>query len=236
MSEFTPLHYVETIEKYMDHGYHISPVSDYFKERIFDKQILLRHDVDLSLDYALDMALLEKDHGIKSTYYILLHSNLYNAMSPEGTEKVREIRRAGHEIGLHVDTRYYHGAVEFSILSNIAETSVVQWCQHLITVTPPPSSGLKDHNAYIPTKNGFKYLSDSAMNWREGCWCNHLNEYDKMAILIHPEWTMCDPSGKKTKWEIMDELCEDWRSQAEKFFRGFKDIVMQYIVELKASR
>ena len=50
----------------------ITPVGDFFHHKTYDKQILLRHDVDLSLDHALDMALLEKDNDIHATYYILL--------------------------------------------------------------------------------------------------------------------------------------------------------------------
>lgn len=184
----------------------------------------------MSLDYALDMALLEKDNNIHSSYYILLQSDLYNAHSPEGTDKIRKIREAGHSIGLHVDTRYYTGAIEFSILSNIAQTTVLDWCQHMVNGTPPLPFGLDNdaRNAHKCRDSGYKYLSDSAMNWREGCWCKHINEYNKLEILIHPEWTMYDPTGQKSKWEIMQGIAAEGRLQLTKSFHQFEDIVKYY--------
>ena len=55
----------------------------------------------------------------------------------------------------------------------------------------------------------YKYMSDSGMHWREGCWCNHIDKYDKMEILIHPEWTMTSPAGKRNKFEIIEDLKEE---------------------------
>ena len=162
---FTVKHYLETVNKYRDNGYHIGPVGDFFHNDIHYKHILLRHDVDLSLDYALDMALLEKDNDIHATYFILLTSDLYSAVSPKGRERVKAIMDAGHEIGLHIDSRYYLGQSEFFLMSQISQTTVTSWCQHLITVTPPLD--IPRDAAKIPN---YKYLSDSAMNWREGCW------------------------------------------------------------------
>jgi len=215
-------HYLNTINHYLEAGYHIGPVSDYFQQKIYDKQILLRHDVDLSLDYALDMALLEKDHDIHATYYILLQTGLYNALSREGTRKIREIKEAGHEIGLHIDSRYYLGQIEFSMLEHIAQCNVMSWCHHLITITP--SLTIARDAAKIP----YKYLSDSAMNWREGCWCNHINRYDKLQILIHPAWRMVSPSGLRTKWEILEDLEEKAKGNLALSFRDFRDLVKSY--------
>lgn len=220
---FSTKHYLETINAYLDNGYKITPVSDYFHHKTYDKQILLRHDVDLSLDYALDMALLEKDNGIHATYYILLSSSLYTPLSPEGRGKVKAIREAGHEVALHVDSRYYLGVLEFEILSQLAERSVTTWCQHLITVTPQLQ--MPRDAAKIP----YKYLSDSGMHWRENCWCTHINEYDKMQILIHPEWTMTSPAGKRTKFEIIEDLKQEAKGTVSKSFAAFRDMVQEYM-------
>ena len=225
--KFSTKHYLETVNEYRDNGYHIGPVVDYFRNKVFDKHLVLRHDVDLSLDYALEMALLEKDNDIHATYYILLTSDLYHAGSPGGREKVKAIREAGHEVGLHVDTRYYLGVLEFEILSQLAQRSVTTWCQHLITVTP--SLSLPRDAATIP----YKYLSDSGMNWREGCWCNHINKFDKMQVLIHPEWTMTSPAGKRNKFEIIEDLKEEAKGTLVKGFAEFRDMVQEYIQVVK---
>jgi len=221
-------HYFETLNAYHDAGYSITPVSDYFQGHTFNKHILLRHDVDLSLDYALELALLEKDNGIKATYYILLHSGLYNSAEILGTEKIRDIRRAGHEIGLHVDSRYYLGQIEFSLLEHIAQCDVTTWCHHLVTLTP--ALDMPRNASTIP----YKYLSDSGMNWREGCMCKHINEYDKLQILVHPCWHCVSPKGLRTKWEILEALGERASQELAISFQGFKQMVKEYQQELMA--
>jgi hypothetical protein len=215
-------HYFETIDAYHDAGYSITPVSDYFQAHISERHLLLRHDVDLSLDYALELALLEKDNDTRATYYILLHGGLYDALGDRGTETIREIKKAGHEIGLHIDTRHYLGQVEFSILSAIAQCDVTSWCQHLITITPHLS--MPRDAAFIP----YKYLSDSAMNWREGCFCNHINKHDKMQILVHPEWHTVSPNGQRNRWEILEALEEAAKGNLAASFRGFRDLMKLY--------
>jgi hypothetical protein len=67
----------------------------------------LRHDVDLSLSYALKLAKLEAAHGLRVIYFVLLHTDLYNAMSESGTKALRQISDMGHKIVLHIDTRFF---------------------------------------------------------------------------------------------------------------------------------
>ena len=220
---FTIKHYLETINLYRDNGYHIGPVGDYFHNDVYHKHILLRHDVDLSLDYALEMALLEKDNDIHATYFILVTSDLYSAVSPKGRERIKAIKDAGHEIALHVDSRYYMGTCEFTVLSEIAETTISTWARHLVNLTP--ELDIPRDAATIPN---YKYLSDSAMNWREGCWCNHIGEYDKMQILIHPEWTMTSPAGKRNKFEIIEDLKQEAKGNVSDNFRQFRELVEEY--------
>ena len=78
-------HYFETLDDYINAGYVILP------EANVTKHIHLRHDVDLSLDYAYDLAKEESKHDISATYYIMLHNPLYNAFSPEGMQRIGQI-------------------------------------------------------------------------------------------------------------------------------------------------
>jgi hypothetical protein len=64
-----------------------------------EKFIILRHDVDLSLSYALKLAKLEADHGLRVIYFVLLHTDLYNAMSESGTKALRQVSDMRHKIG-----------------------------------------------------------------------------------------------------------------------------------------
>jgi hypothetical protein len=219
-------HYQDTINAYLDAGYNIGPVSDYFQHKIYNKQILLRHDVDLSLDYAYDLSILEYDMGIRATYYIQLRSDLYSAISASSQEVIRGIRRAGHEIGLHVDSRCFLGFIEFEILARIAECNITTWCHHLINQTPHIL--MPRDAATVP----YKYISDSAMNWREGCFCNHINKYDKLHILIHPEWHIVRPNGEANRWEILESLEEAAKTNVAVSFRDFRDLMKAYFEQI----
>ena len=63
--------------------------------------LLIRHDIDVSLRRALELACLEKELGISSTYMIMANSLLYNLEKEK--EKILTIQRFGHEIGLHFE-------------------------------------------------------------------------------------------------------------------------------------
>lgn len=65
--------------------------------------VALRHDVDHSIDVALEMAFWEHDHGVRSTYFILPGTTYWNE-DLRLVEKCLQIQDFGHEVGLHVNT------------------------------------------------------------------------------------------------------------------------------------
>ncbi len=80
-----------------------------------DNGIILRHDVDLSIDLAYEFSRIEKRNSIVSTYYILMTSDLYNPFSNESKKIIKNMLEEGFEIGLHFDPTEY-GDVSDSIL------------------------------------------------------------------------------------------------------------------------
>ena len=56
--------------------------------------MILRHDVDLSLDAALRMAELEAEAGAAATYFLMTRSEFYNLDSPSGERGDRAAARA----------------------------------------------------------------------------------------------------------------------------------------------
>lgn len=211
---FSLNHYFKTLYDYIDAGYVIIPDSK------VQRHIHLRHDVDLSLSYALELAKEEQKRDISATYYIMPHSSLYNAQSPEGMDQIREIHNLGHKIGLHIDTRC-HLSNDFHTLSLIVGERVGDWRRHLVNVTP-------EFTIPEPRPEGYKYLSDSAMNFREGCFCNHVGKYDKIELLTHPEWWMVSPTAKRTKFEIIEDVKEEAKGTLTNSFRQFRDLVIEY--------
>ena len=83
-----------------------------FKDFDGGKLFLIRHDVDFDLQLALDLALFEKEIGIKSTYFILTTCESYNVLAEKNKEILKKIISLGHEIGLHFDPTLYKNNLE----------------------------------------------------------------------------------------------------------------------------
>ena len=69
--------------------------------------LILRHDVDMSLDLAFELSRLEKKNSILSTYYILLTTDFYNPFSLTSKQLITTMINDGFEIGLHFDPLIY---------------------------------------------------------------------------------------------------------------------------------
>lgn len=72
--------------------------------------IVLRHDVDLDVLPAWQLAQVEKRQGVRSSYFFLLSSDFYNIASHGNRRLVREMKDDGFDIGLHFDPLIYPGA------------------------------------------------------------------------------------------------------------------------------
>src|SRR5687767_3822097 len=62
--------------------------------------VCLRHDVDCHPLGTVDMAVLEAEEGVRSTWYILMTAH-YNPRSKACRQAIRRLVELGHEIGLH---------------------------------------------------------------------------------------------------------------------------------------
>ena len=83
----------------MNAGFQIHRVNDYLSSSVKEegKKIIMRHDVDLKPERALEMAKLEKSLGFNSTYYFRYINGVFNE------EIIKEISSMGHEIGYHYE-------------------------------------------------------------------------------------------------------------------------------------
>lgn len=199
MCDFSLQHYVDTVSDYKKAGYRLIQVKDLYNLNIDEKYLLIRHDVDLSPKAAVELAVREFVNEIPASYYFLLYSPIYNALAPDNLAHIKQIAKYKHEIGLHVDSRYEDTWISISddmrTLSHITGTEVGSYVQHFINDTPETSFPAKIDGLRDARKLGFKYLSESSMNWREGCFCQHMDKYERLTVAIHPEWWMFD--GKR---------------------------------------
>lgn len=198
---FTYEAYAGLIEELRRNGY---VFADYHNYDEFERCVILRHDIDTSINDALKLARLERELGVTSTYFVLLRTDAYNPASMESTAAIREIQGMGHEIGLHFDEKAYDitpfdavawaGNItdEARILSAIIGSPVTTASMHR------PSREMLDADLKIPGIvnsygsiffKGFKYLSDSRRRWREPALeIIRSNQYDKLQILTHAFW------------------------------------------------
>jgi hypothetical protein len=59
---------------------------------------LLRHDVDSRPGHAVKLATIERDHGLRATYYFRTRGRAFDA------DAIRAIHGLGHEVGYHYET------------------------------------------------------------------------------------------------------------------------------------
>ena len=71
-----------------------------------NKYCVLRHDIEFSIDRAYELAKVETDLGVSSTYTVQLRNNTYNALSEKNINLIKQIKSLGHYIALHQNPPY----------------------------------------------------------------------------------------------------------------------------------
>lgn len=180
-----------------------------------EKFVIWRHDIDFNPYYALPLAQMEADEGIKATYFLLLHSNLYNLLSIDNKQYIRQIINLGHTIGLHFDSSYYEISSEAELEhylhfeKNILEKTFGQKIEafsfHINTeFTMRCEAGqyagmINTYSAYFKKEVG--YCSDSYGYWKYRRLKDVLSEATDpcLHVLTHPEWWQEYPKSPKQR-------------------------------------
>ncbi len=63
--------------------------------------IFLRHDVDYSLDLAVELARVNASLNVSGTFFLLLRSQVYNLLSYRGLSRAREIQALNQRLAFH---------------------------------------------------------------------------------------------------------------------------------------
>jgi hypothetical protein len=142
--------------------------------------IILRHDVDLSLDAALALAELEADAGAWSTWFLMTRSVFYNLASREGERAVARLRELGHRVALH--------AVWPNVDLDDRFDPVVAWHNPDPGYMREPIEGATNVMS-APWFDPDHYRSDSNQHWRNGCPHEALARggFEWLQLLTHPE-------------------------------------------------
>ena len=214
-----------------------------------DSFCVLRHDIEFSIDRALQMARIEHDDlGVHSTYTVQLRNNTYNALSQKNIDAIQEIEDMGHYIGLHQnppqmddEELIYYILRDIETLEHYYGFEVDRFAFHRCGSNP----GILEKYVEVPEKincyaedffhyfSGDKpkelrvhYLADSNHQWKYGHPL-HIDYYDlpqKMQLLTHPySWSEegYDNISNYTKLirERNEELLKSMDSETKTFPR-----------------
>ena len=160
--------------------------------------LLVRHDVDLSLEAALEMAELEAEEGATTTYLLMTRSVFYNLSSHEGENAVERLRGLGHAVGLHA----VHPHVELDDRFD----RVVAWHNPDPEYMSTPIDGAVNPME-APYFEPATYRSDSNHRWRSGCPHEELRAgvFPWLQVLVHPEiWVYPGSTMAETMQAMLD--------------------------------
>jgi hypothetical protein len=172
--------------------------------------LLLRHDVDLSLEAAVELAQVEAGLGARATYFLMTESVFYNLDSAVGRAAVATLRDLGHAVGLH--------AVYPRAELDARFDPVIAWHNPDPEYMKAPFGG-----AVNVMQEGFfdpaTYRSDSNQHWRSGCPHEELaaGAFPWLQLLTHPEiWVYDGATMRETMASQLDAERElRWRQLAE---------------------
>ncbi len=200
--DFTLAHYREILERITaTHRTFSFAEAAPMGEALLDVErfVLMRHDVEFSLEAALTMARADHGAGVRSTFFVQIGSD-YNLFEADGAAAVGQILDLGHDLGFHYDLGLFErsggdpieparraiGLIEAFFGVEIRAASPHMPMRSGRTLRIP---GIVD--AYDPLYfERIKYLSDSTQVWREGVVTSLLDRYDRIQLLTHEyHWT-----------------------------------------------
>lgn len=198
--DFTEKNYKKLV-KIAKKNYQFATYQNY---KDFDNFIIWRHDVDSSVHRAKKIAQIDKDEGILSTFFFLLHSEFYNVLEKEIRNLILEIAAIGHHIGIHFDVHFYENLTEKNLKEHLLfEKKIFEelFSQkiNVFSFHNPTEKILKwNKETYQGMVNAYNfifrkdvhYVSDSNGYWR----FQRLEDVltiqrpSRLQVLTHPEW------------------------------------------------
>ncbi len=205
---FTYDYYQKMLKTATGSGYKITSFAGYDKQH--PRTVILRHDIDYTLDGVLRFGEIERELGITASYLVRMHADEYNPFACISFNVLQELSAMGHEIGLHYECMSVGRALglppdevlkrekktledmlgfEIHTCSEHRELSSVVHGTPLFDETNDVREFGFTHYAMAPEYcQDMKYLSDSNANWKSGDLLENLGAFDRFQILVHPYW------------------------------------------------
>ena len=211
------------------------------------RQCLLRHDVDVSIALALELARVEAEMEVRSTYFLMPRSPAYNLLSRHSTMAVREMVKMGHDIGLHFDAAHPLVSADrlpqqvrddAALVGSLAGRPVSAFSFH-----QPSPAILKQRlmipsliNTYNPEQlDGWHYMSDSNRIWKYESGLEFLRNatHPKLQLLVHPMWWVSDAATTEQVWD--EAVRSNFEVMQQQFLATERAYGLRRIMELKRN-
>jgi hypothetical protein len=201
MTEFSLEGYGELLSAFKDAGYSFcgfEDVDSHLKDGL--PFVILRHDMDISLRPALEIARIEHEQGVQGTYFVLLRSPFYNVLSRSNSELMHQIHCYGHRIATHLDLAAYDNDCAralmevdvFSMFYPFINTRLVSLHSYSYDLPQMPIEMFPELDAvYGPAIRGeIAYISDSTGRWKYGhpLASQAFKARRPIQLLTHPIW------------------------------------------------
>ena len=192
--DFSLSHYRELLKAAKSGGYRFAG----FESQPEPGVLILRHDVDLSLEAAVALAEVEGEEDAWSTWFLMTRSVFYNLDSAAGERAIARLR----ELGGHIA----HHAVWPDVDLDERFEPVVAWHNPDPDYMAAPIDGVVNVMT-APWFDPEHYRSDSNQHWRHGCPHEQLarGEFEWLQLLTHPEiWTYDGATMGETMRSFLD--------------------------------
>lgn len=212
-SDFTETHYAEIIAAAKQNYV----FTTYDRIKLDQPFVLWRHDVDISINRARRLAVIESEHNVVATYFINIHSEFYNCFEASQSALLKDILDMGHRLGLHFDANYYHVRNEASLDELIArEAELVKSIfganvdafsfhdpseLHLSWMSESYAGILNCYSRQF--RESISYCSDSNGYWRYKRLIDQLTEGKdpRIQVLTHPGlWQRTSMAPRERLW------------------------------------
>ncbi len=232
-ADFTCDGYAALLDAFVERGYGATAYADVEPGQ---PQLVLRHDLDMSIQEARPIADIEAARGMAAHYFVLLRTEMYNPWSRAGRADLRAIADAGHDIGLHFDAALY--ADDLDTLDRVCreECDVLEQpmgrAVSLVSLHRPRKSllgldrplGGRRHTYEPAFFTAIGYCSDSRGAWHHGHPLDHQAAAENRALqlLTHPIWWTGEGSGVQRQLDgfidhSMNRLRDEIASQIDTF-------------------
>ena len=205
--DFSLQSYADTLADYKDHGYAVTGFREYLDDPQ-EKHMIMRHDIDNSLEQAFRIAKVDAEAGCTSTFFLRVHARGYNLLALPSLVGIREMEDMGHQVELHLEgglNQWLGGTeVEWADRQKDAFEAALDRPIHGFSSHEPARTGglafadamldrWSDTVSYHAYQQKFlnpqiKYLSDSSARWREGHFGTWVGKEPHMQVLTHPFW------------------------------------------------